>query len=135
MSVYRVHGAGIRSGSSPTVRLERLINTYDLVNANLGFKYNKIIRKQESNLFFDLAAEYIKGGDLPKAVRAVVKSIISNPLNKRSFVRLLRHFMSITRKAAKRVSEKGMGVTSHKGNSRTLGASHKALYSNKLERS
>jgi glycosyltransferase involved in cell wall biosynthesis len=32
MSVYRVHGAGIRSGSSPTVRLERLIDTYDLVN-------------------------------------------------------------------------------------------------------
>lgn len=135
MSVYRVHDAGIRSGSSPAVRLERLIGTYDLVNASLGFKYNRIIRKQESNLFFDLAAEYVKRGDLPKAVRAAVKSIISNPLNKRSFVRLLRHFMRIPRKAAQRVSEKGMGVTSHKGISRTTGASHKALHSNKLERS
>lgn len=94
MSVWRIHKAGVWSGMSSIEGLEKEIERCNIVNVSLGFKYDRIIRKQVSNLSYDLAVEYVRRGDLPRAAGAALKSVINDPLNKRRLRKLLHHFWS-----------------------------------------
>jgi len=63
MSVYRYHPGGLYSQLSEARKLEATSQFYKLMNANLGYRYNRVVKSARARYFFDWAQEYMKRGD------------------------------------------------------------------------
>jgi hypothetical protein len=63
MGAYRIHGGGAWSGIDEVEQLEQVIEFYEKMNANLGFKYDEIIKVMISKHYDDLAAACKRSGD------------------------------------------------------------------------
>jgi lipopolysaccharide transport system permease protein len=73
LGAYRIHSGGAWSGLGEIQQLERLIEFYRKMNANLGFKYNERIRGMIAKRYYHLALAYEKQGDLFTA-RAMLRN-------------------------------------------------------------
>ena len=82
MSAYRVHKGGVWSGLNEIEQIEGVIDFYKAMNANLNFKYNKIINTMISKYYYELAFAQKKNGNIAKAMKYLFKCFITDPFNK-----------------------------------------------------
>ncbi|GAB4374198.1 MAG: glycosyltransferase [Elainellaceae cyanobacterium] len=81
MGVYKYHSGGLYSPFSEAQKLEQTLAFYQTINANLNFKYDKIIKTAISKYFFEWAEEYEKRG-LPEQGKACFQRYLSSqPIN------------------------------------------------------
>jgi len=82
MGAYRYHRGGDYSLLSQEQKLRTTFNFYHLMNYNLGFRYNNLIKIALSNYFYEWAEEYEKNGDLENAKTCLKVCITGKPINK-----------------------------------------------------
>ncbi len=82
MGAYRYHRGGDYSLLSQEQKLRTTFNCYHLINYNLGFRYDKIIKAALSNYFYEWAEEYEKRGDLEQAKACFKTYLTGKPINK-----------------------------------------------------
>jgi hypothetical protein len=82
MGVYRYHRHGFYSPLSETQKQEVNLGLYKTLNANLNFRYDKIIKTGMSIYFFEWAEGYEKNGDLDKARTCFKICLAGRPVNK-----------------------------------------------------
>jgi glycosyltransferase involved in cell wall biosynthesis len=92
MGVYRYHSEGLYSPFSQFQKLEKTLNFYHKINAELNYKYNKIVKIAISKYFHEWAEDYEKRGDLEQAKACFKIYLTGTPINKfisaRQFFRL-----------------------------------------------
>ena len=92
MSVYRYHATGWYSPLSEAQKQDATAAFYRRINASLGYRYDRAIRRACARYFFEWAEEYARRGDVRRArsrlVRAFVAGAGASPVPVRSVVRL-----------------------------------------------
>ena len=92
MSVYRHHRGGLYSARSEAERIEATGRLYLTMNANLGYRYDRIARAACSRYYLEWAEEYERRGDRPRAWACLIRSALGGglrfPLPRRRFLRL-----------------------------------------------
>ena len=81
MAAYRIHKGGVWSGIGQIDQIKGVIDFYKAMNANLNFEYNKIINTMLSKYYYKLASAEKKNGNLGKAMKYLVKSILAKSSN------------------------------------------------------
>lgn len=79
MAAYRVHPASMWSSASKMYRFQETIRTVEMINTHLKFKYARIINSWVSELFFEIAADQIKSGQLSNAIHNSLKGLVRSP--------------------------------------------------------
>lgn len=93
MAAYRVHrGAGWSLLSSAS-RITQSIEVIDHLNAHLGFKYERRVKRTKAAWYGELAGIYFQQGDLGRSREFAARSFALNPFNLRNLRAL---FMSQT---------------------------------------
>jgi glycosyltransferase involved in cell wall biosynthesis len=82
LGVYRVHEGGIWSLRKKADVLKETIRAAHTINAYLGFRYNKIIKKKISQLHYAIAHILIRENNIIGAVAHGFKSFITLPFAK-----------------------------------------------------
>lgn len=75
MCVYRYHRGGLYSAMGEAEKLAATGRFYDVMDANLGHRYHRIVRAACANYFFEWAEEYAKRGDLTHARSCLWRSL------------------------------------------------------------
>ena len=81
MGVYRVHQGGMWSMSNDILRIEADIMYLQLINAHLGYKYDKIINGARARSYFNLSVIYEDLADTARARACMLDSIRALPLS------------------------------------------------------
>ena len=95
MSVYRYHSGGLYSSLSQDQKLEWTAEFYKVMNANLNFRYDEIIRAAIFKYFWEWALEYEQRGDLDRAKSCFSKCLYEHRNNFTSLVKLFRLWLSL----------------------------------------
>lgn len=82
MGVYRYHKGGLYSPLSETRRQEEMLKFYRIMNRNLNYKYDKMIKTALSGYFFWCAEEYLSKGNMKKARTCFKTCLTGRPVNK-----------------------------------------------------
>lgn len=82
MGAYRKHSGGIYSGHGPFAQVSRDMKTRSYVNEQLGFKYNKLMKRFFTLRYFQLARLYYENGERRKSISSLVKSVSTSPFNR-----------------------------------------------------
>lgn len=82
MGVYRYHEGGFYSPLGELEKLARTLDFYRTMNANLNYKYDRIINVATSKYFFEWAEEYAKRGDVKHAKMCFKTCLSGRPINK-----------------------------------------------------
>lgn len=82
MGVYRYHNGGLYSSLSQTRKLEETARFYQAMNANMNFKYDKIIKAAIFGYFLGWAKEYARRGSLDEARACWKKCLTGRPYSR-----------------------------------------------------
>lgn len=82
MGVYRYHNQGLYSPFSQFEKLEKTLKFYRKINADLNYKYDKIINIAIAKYFYEWAEEYEKKGELEQAKACFKTYLTGIPINK-----------------------------------------------------
>jgi glycosyltransferase involved in cell wall biosynthesis len=82
MGVYRQHSGGLYSVHTEAKKLEKTLQFYRSMNANLDYRYDPLIRAAISKHFFEWAEEYEKRGDIEAARRCFRICFQGRPFNR-----------------------------------------------------
>ena len=77
MSVYRQHRGGLYSPLSEAEKHEATRQFYKMMNRNLNYKYDRVIKRACSNYFFEWAQEYLDRGDMERARHCASVSLLT----------------------------------------------------------
>jgi len=80
MGVYRYHSGGYYSPYSETKKQAETLKFYRIMNRNLDYRYEKIIRKAIATYFYEWAEEYENRGDLEKAWSCLKTCLAARPV-------------------------------------------------------
>ena len=86
MSVYRQHRNGLYSPMSESEKQAATRNFYKVMNANLDYKYDGIIRNACSRYFFEWAEEYASRGEICRARSCLLTSVLTGGISNRALV-------------------------------------------------
>lgn len=75
MSVYRYHSEGLYSPMTEAQKLDATASFYRTMNANLGYRHDRLVKRAYSRYFFDWAREYAGRGELRRARSCLVRSL------------------------------------------------------------
>jgi hypothetical protein len=81
MCVYRHHSGGAYSTLTEWDKLQRTLQFYQSMNANLDYRYDTLIRTAMSRYFFEWAQEYENRGDRTHARKCFRTSLRGRPIN------------------------------------------------------
>jgi glycosyltransferase involved in cell wall biosynthesis len=81
MAAYRIHSGGIWSAKSDIDRWKALLEASKQIGNYLGPRYERIISASVSRLYFNLAAAYIKEGEVKKAKEYARRSLSDYLIN------------------------------------------------------
>jgi glycosyltransferase involved in cell wall biosynthesis len=82
MGVYRQHGGAMYSAYSEEQKQLKTLEFYRTMNANLDYRYDRLIRAATSKYFFEWAAEYERRGELAAAKRCFRTSLRARPVSR-----------------------------------------------------
>jgi glycosyltransferase involved in cell wall biosynthesis len=92
MSVYRLHEGGWYSPMTEGEKQEATARFYRRMNANLGYRYDRTVRRAFARYFFEWAEEYAGRGDQWRARRCLLRSLVGgagvSPASVRELTRL-----------------------------------------------
>lgn len=83
MATYRIHRGGVWSSESKQRRLHAYLEMFEQLNPYFDYKYDRHIRASISKYSLDLACVYAECGEMTKAERYLLKSLIEYPFNSR----------------------------------------------------
>jgi glycosyltransferase involved in cell wall biosynthesis len=75
MSVYRYHEGGQYSGLTEDEKLDATATFYRVMNANLGYRHDRLVKRAHARYFFDWAREYARRGDFKRARSCFRRSV------------------------------------------------------------
>jgi hypothetical protein len=81
MGVYRFHSGGYYSPFSEREKLEKTLSFYEGMNANLGYRYDKLVKTAVSKYFFEWAAEFASRGNAVDAKVCFQRYLAARPIN------------------------------------------------------
>jgi len=81
MGVYRQHAGGLYSGHSEEEKQRRTLEFYRAMNANLGYRHDRLVRAATSRYFLEWAEEYEQRGEVAAARRCFRTSLQARPIN------------------------------------------------------
>ena len=91
MSVYRQHAGGLYSPKSEADKQAATKLFYRVMNANLEYRYDAIIRNACSKYFLEWAEEYISRGDMRRARACLLTSLLTGGVRDRAaIVRIIK---------------------------------------------
>jgi glycosyltransferase involved in cell wall biosynthesis len=92
MGIYRQHSGGLYSAHSEAQKLQKTLEFYRTMNANLEYRYDRLVRSALSKYFFEWSQEYAKRGE-----RAHARSCFKTCLQGRPFNRYmpLHHLLKL----------------------------------------
>ncbi len=92
MSVYRQHDAGLYSPMTETQKQAATVRFYAVMNANLTYKYDRVIREACARYLFEWAKEYATRGEVERGrscfLRSLVEGGIYSPISLRKLIKL-----------------------------------------------
>lgn len=74
MGAYRIHDRGMWSGLSDHQQIEQVVDFYEVINLNFGFKYNDVIKPLIAKNYQNLARMYAENGDRANAEACLLKA-------------------------------------------------------------
>ncbi len=80
MAAYRIHGNGVWQKKVPMAQHTETIKGYEILNKHLGYRFDKIIKKEISNRYSSIAVEYYREGKIKHARSTMTKSFRENPM-------------------------------------------------------
>ena len=92
LGVYRQHRGGYYSPLSQDQKLAATLAFYHTMNANLNYRYDRLVKTAISKYFYEWAEEYLRRGEVGRA-RACFKMCLSGGLMIRS--RSVRKLLSM----------------------------------------
>jgi glycosyltransferase involved in cell wall biosynthesis len=81
MAAYRKHPGGVWAGQTLPWRWQQNIAFYEAVGAHLGVRYRRIVKSRISLCLFQLSVAYHKEGELAKARKCALRSLVECPTN------------------------------------------------------
>lgn len=94
MCVYRLHSEGLYSPMTEVEKHDAMARFYRVMNANLNYRHDRLVRQACSRYFFDWAKEYVRRGDLRRARSSLLRSLagggIGLPIPLRDYIKLGR---------------------------------------------
>jgi glycosyltransferase involved in cell wall biosynthesis len=82
MGVYRQHGGGLYSVYSEEQKQLKTLEFYRTMNANLGYRHDRLIRAATSKYFFEWAAEHERRGEIEAAKRCFRTCLQARPISR-----------------------------------------------------
>lgn len=82
MGVYRYHPGGLYSPFSETRKQQETLKFYRIMNKNLKYRYNKIVKAAISRYFFEWAEEYRNRGEFEKMKDCLKICLSGNPFDR-----------------------------------------------------
>jgi glycosyltransferase involved in cell wall biosynthesis len=91
MSIYRQHRGGLYSPLSEAEKQDATRRFYKVMNRNLNYKYDRLVKGACSNYFFEWAQEYLDRGDMGRARYCASVSLLTGGIkNPRSVLRTIK---------------------------------------------
>lgn len=81
MGVYRQHAGGLYSGHSEEEKQRKTLEFYRAMNANLGYRHDRLVRAAMSRYFLEWAVEYERRGDIAAGRRCFRTCLQARSIN------------------------------------------------------
>jgi glycosyltransferase involved in cell wall biosynthesis len=87
MAAYRIHSTGVWSALSHIQRIERRLDFYDRLGADMRDRYAAAVRTARAKTHLDLALAWEAEGNAGRATASVLRSLLERPHDRRLAVR------------------------------------------------